>query len=418
MPETAPATTRPTPSERPDLRIGVLGYGLRGTLARTAHRPGRGAVVAALADPDPAARARAATDFPAAQLTTDPGQLIAAPDLDALLVLTPDHTHTELACAALRAGRPVFVEKPLATTVEDCDTVLRTAHATGTRLYVGHNMRHMPVVRLLRDLVRRGEIGTVKTVWVRHFVGHGGDFYFKDWHAERRLGTGLLLQKAAHDLDVLHWLAGSWTRRVQALGDLMVYGDRPRRAPGEPKTANWFDPAHNWPPTAQRDLNPEIDVEDVSLVNLRLANGVLAAYQQCHFTPDYWRNYTVIGDHGRLENFGDGPGAEVRVWNARRSGHRADADAVHAVPDGQDNAGHGGADPLLVDEFLRFVREGGRTDTSPVAARMAVAAGCGATESLRDGGVPRDVPPLDAGLVRYFEEGQRAAPQHARTPLA
>ncbi|NYM12659.1 oxidoreductase, partial [Salmonella enterica subsp. enterica serovar Typhimurium] len=77
--------------------------------------------------------------------------------------------------------------------------VLVTAHRTGTKLYVGHNMRHMNVVRSMRDLIRTGRIGEVKAIWGRHFVGAGGDFYFKDWHATREHGTGLLLQKAAHD---------------------------------------------------------------------------------------------------------------------------------------------------------------------------------------------------------------------------
>jgi predicted dehydrogenase len=392
-----------------DLALGVLGYGLRGSLARTAHRPGNGARVTLLADPDPAAREKAAADLPGVRTVADHRDVVADRSIDAVLVLTPDHTHADLACQALRAGTPVFLEKPLEITVEACDTILRTAYETGTPLYVGHNMRHMPVVRLMRDIVARGEIGAVKAVWVRHFVGYGGDWYFKDWHAERRHTTGLLLQKAAHDLDVLHWIAGGYTRTVQALGDLMVYGGNPhRRAPGEPKTADWYTRDGHWPPSTQRDLNPVIDVEDVSLVNMRLDNGVLAAYQQCHFTPDYWRNYTVIGDAGRLENFGDGPGAVVKVWNSRRSGYRADADAEHAVPDAQDAGGHGGADPLLIDEFVRFVRDGGRTDTSPVAARMAVAAGVRATESLRDGGRPRAVPPLDPDLAAYFDRGQTA----------
>ncbi|MYY84418.1 MULTISPECIES: Gfo/Idh/MocA family oxidoreductase [unclassified Streptomyces] len=390
-----------------DLRLGVLGYGLRGSLARTAHRPDAGARVTALADHDATARAEAAVAFPGALISSDHREVVEDPDVDAVVVLTPDHTHARLACEALRAGKPVFVEKPLGTSVEACDEILRTAHETGTRLYVGHNMRHMPVVRLMRDIIERGEIGAVKTVWVRHFVGYGGDWYFKDWHAERRHTTGLLLQKAAHDIDVLHWLAGGCTRQVQALGDLMVYGDNPhRREPGEPKTDDWYTKDGHWPPHTQRDLNPVIDVEDVSLVNMRLDNGVLAAYQQCHFTPDYWRNYTVIGDAGRLENFGDGPGGVVKVWNARRSGHRGAADAEYAVPDVQDEGGHGGADPLLVDEFVRFVREGGRTDTSPVAARMAVAAGERATQSLRDGGTPREVPSPDPELTAYFERGQ------------
>ncbi|MFD5703559.1 Gfo/Idh/MocA family protein [Streptomyces lasiicapitis] len=394
-----------------DLRLGFLGYGLRGSLARVAHRPGAGSRVTAVADPDPMARADAAAAFPGARISADHRKVVEDPDVDAVVVLTPDHTHAEVTREALRAGRPVFVEKPLAIDVETCDEILRAAYDTGTRLYVGHNMRHMPVVRLMRDIIARGEIGEVKTVWVRHFVGYGGDWYFKDWHAERRYTTGLLLQKAAHDIDVLHWLAGGWTRRVQALGDLMVYGANPhRRAPGEPKADDWYTEDGHWPPHTQRALNPVIDVEDVSLVNMLLDNGVLAAYQQCHFTPDYWRNYTVIGDAGRLENFGDGPGGVVRVWNTRRSAHRAEGDAEYPVPDMQDEGGHGGADPLLVDEFLRFVRDGGATDTSPVAARMAVAAGARATESLRDGGAPREVPPLDPELVAYFDRGQVRRP--------
>lgn len=390
-----------------DLRLGVLGFGLRGSLAHTAHRPGRGSRVTVVAEHDPALRERAADRIAGARAVDDHRKVVDDPDVDAVLVLTPDHTHADLACEALRAGKPVFVEKPLDITVERCDRILRTARETGTRLYVGHNMRHLPVIRLMRDIVRRGDIGTVKTVWVRHFVGYGGDWYFKDWHAERRYTTGLLLQKGAHDLDVLHWLAGGYTRRVQAFGDLMVYGGSPhRRAPGEPKTDDWHTEDGHWPPHTQRALNHTIDVEDVSLVNLRLDNGVLAAYQQCHFTPDYWRNYTVIGDAGRLENFGDGPGAVVKVWNACRSVHRERADAEYTVPDVAEDAGHAGADPLLIDEFLRFVREGGPTDTSPVAARMAVAAGFGATESLREGGVVREIPALDPELAGYFERGQ------------
>ncbi|WP_433328325.1 Gfo/Idh/MocA family protein [Spirillospora sp. CA-294931] len=390
-----------------DLRLGVLGLGLRATLATTAHRPGSGARVTAVADPDPAARAAAARLFPGARVVADHRAVIEDDAIDAIMVVTPDHTHAELACQALRAGRTVLVEKPLEITVEGCDAILRTARETGSRLYVGHNMRHMPVVRLMRDLVARGDIGEVKSIWVRHFVGHGGDYYFKDWHAERRFSTGLLLQKAAHDLDVLHWLGGGYTTTVQALGDLMVYGGLDaRRAPGEPKTADWLDYGGNWPPRSQRALNPVIDVEDVSVLNARLGNGVLVAYQQCHFTPDYWRNYTVIGDAGRLENFGDGPGGVVKVWNSRRSGYREDADAVHPIPDADDAGGHGGADPLLVDEFVRFARHGGPTDTSPVAARMSVAAGFQATASLRAGGVPLEVPPLDADLAGYFERAQ------------
>jgi hypothetical protein len=70
------------------------------------------------------------------------------------------------------------------------------------------------------------------------------------------------------------------------------------------------------------------------------------------------------------------------------------------------DGGHGGADPLLIAEFLRFARDGGATATSPVAAREAVAAGVLAAQSLRTGGGALEVPALPAELVAYFDNGQ------------
>src|SRR5262249_2620940 len=140
------------------------------------------------------------------------------------VILTPDGTHAELGEQFLEAGIPVYLEKPMAISIEDCDRLLAAEARTGTILHVGHNMRYMPVVTQMRELILDGAIGEVQTVGCRHFVSHGGDFYFKDWHAEQSKATGLLLQKGAHDLDVIHWLAGGYTRRVSAFGDLRVYG--------------------------------------------------------------------------------------------------------------------------------------------------------------------------------------------------
>jgi predicted dehydrogenase len=151
-------------------------------------------------------------------------------------------------------------------------------------------------------------------------------------------------------------------------------------------------------------LHPTIDVEDLSLALLQLDNGVLASYQQCHFTPDYWRNYTVIGTEGRLENFGDtGPGSVIKLWN-RRGDYNGKGDHEWPVP--LSAGGHGGADASIVAEFVRFAREGGATLTSPVGARDSVAAAIMATRSLRDGGRPYEVPALDSSLVAYFDAGQ------------
>ncbi|WP_406447759.1 Gfo/Idh/MocA family oxidoreductase [Streptomyces sp. NBC_00876] len=387
-----------------DLRLSVVGLGNRSDLVELAHRPGSGSVVAAACDRDPQILASAEKRFgEQVRTTADHHELLDA-GLDGVFVLTPDHTHEQIGLDFLAAGVPVFLDKPMAITVESCDRLLAAARAQRTPLYVGHNMRHMPVVVAMRELIEGGAIGEVKAVWCRHFVGNGGDFYFKDWHADRRNTTGLLLQKGAHDIDVIHWLAGGYTRRVNAMGGLTVYGgiDSHRDRSGERMT-DWLS-HDNWPPLSQTGLHPVIDVEDLSMMQMQLDNGVFASYQQCHYTPDYWRNYTVIGTEGRLENFGDSEGAEVRVWN-RRGDYRAEADLV--VPVLTPTGTHGGADPVLVAEFLRFVREGGATVTSPVAAREAVAAGYAATLSLRNAGSAVDVVPVPEDVAAYFAHGQQ-----------
>lgn len=241
-----------------------------------------------------------------------------------------------------------------------------------------------------------------------HFVGDGGDYYFRDWHADRSKTNSLLLQKGSHDLDVIHWLSGSVSRRVTALGGLVVYGDITDRTSrvGQVVT-DWYDPEKGWPPGSLTGLNPVIDVEDLSMMLMQLDNGAFASYQQCHFTPDYWRNYTVIGTEGRLENFGDQEGARVEIWS-RRSGYRGRGDRTVTVPPAEGT--HGGADASIMAEFLRFIREGGQTLTSPVSAREAVAAACAATTSLRADGTPQDVPPVAAEVAAWFADGQNSAP--------
>ncbi|MCH2665892.1 Gfo/Idh/MocA family oxidoreductase [bacterium] len=384
-----------------ELKIGVIGTGGRGGVARHAHKPDYGSRIVACCDLVDSSLGSAKDRYGSGLYITHDYRDLLDRELDAVFITTPDYLHEEHAIAALEAGMAVYLEKPMAITIEGCDRILNLAHKKQVRLYLGHNMRHMAFVLKLKELIDTGAIGDVKTAWCRHFVGHGGDFYFKDWHADRRLSTGLLLQKAAHDIDVLHWLCNSYTRRVNAMGALKVYGDIDSRHSLDERGNASINYAH-WPPLSQTELNPVVDVEDVSLIQMEMHNGVLAAYQQCHFTPDYWRNYTIVGTEGRIENFGNGEdGSHINLWN-NRSNWNPDGDKQ--IPIMRESGSHGGADSKIVAEFVRFVREGGDINTSPVAARYSVATGCQATESLRNGGIPLAVPELDPALEEYFAQ--------------
>lgn len=389
------------------LRTAVIGAGQRFTeVAAAAAAAGRLDIVAVV-DPSPTARERATTLLPGVRLHHDLASLLdagpRAAGMEAALVLTPDWTHAEVGTALLQAGLHVLVDKPLATTIEGADALLAAAASSGGLLYPGHNMRFMPLVQVMHRVVQDGLIGTPRSFWVRHFVGRGGDYFFRDWHAESARSGGLLVHKACHDLDAMSHVLGTSIQAVQAIGTNAVYRSCPTLPEGAPVPEVVNDVAH-WPPSALTDVNPAMDVEDLSLVNLVCSNGVLGAYQQCCFTPDYWRSYTVIGDAGRMENVGDSAGAgEVLVWNRRRHGFDAQPDlriplvegpgagARAPVCEGRPGA-HDAADAAMLADFAAAVLDGAPPRTSARTARDVVAAGVMARRSIHSGGGLLPVP--------------------------
>ncbi|QPL06183.1 MULTISPECIES: Gfo/Idh/MocA family protein [Actinomyces] len=361
----------PTP-----IRLAAIGAGMRFSILHDvlASLP-QHFTLTVVADSDPSLLAAATASSPHLQTFTDYTEAVTSPDVDAVLVLTPDWTHATIAMAALGAGKHVFIEKPIATTVADADRLITYASQCGRTLYVGHNMRFMPIVETIKTAIDDGLIGHPQAFMIRHFIGRGGDYFFKDWHCESSRTGGLLIHKASHDLDAMAYILGTTYTSVQAIGANRVYQYGHLRQPSA-STPEVKNDIRNWPPHSQTNLNPAMDVEDVSFINLVCANGIIGSYSQCHFTPDYWRNYCIIGDEGRLENFGDtSNGGSVRIWNKRRPGYDAQADIE--IPIGMDHgttSGHDGSDERILDDFYQTIH-GGTPRTSSSDARQVVAVG-------------------------------------------
>ncbi len=380
------------------LRMGMIGVGGRGVIAAHWHQPNGRSVVVAGADVSDEALAKFKTDInPQAFTTRDYRELLARKDIDAVAVTSPDFCHEEHAVAALEAGKHVFCEKPLAITTAGCDRILAAWKKSGKRLMVGFNMRYMSIYRTMKEIADSGILGEIKAVWMRHFVGEGGNYYFHDWHAKRANTTSLLLQKGSHDIDMIHWITGRYTKRVIGIGGRDYFGgdmpndltcpncDRKRICPD-------VQPPEN--PRQQCCFRKEVDVEDNSLILMEMEGGVKATYLQCHFTPEYQRSYVFIGTLGRMESFDLENKVVVRT---RRSMTLRDyADRTYNVKEAAGT--HGGADPVICEDFLEMVIDGREPVATPVAGRMSVAVGCAGAESIRKGGVPVEVPSLPKGV--------------------
>ncbi len=374
------------------VRIGVIGIGGRGGIANHWKREdGRSVVVGGADVTDRYVEGFREHHGQDVFFTHDYHELLTRDNVDAIAVTSPDFCHEEHAVAALEAGKHVFCEKPLAITIEGCDRILKAWHDAVTRLMVGFNMRYMKTFRVMKSIADDGVIGEIKAVWVRHFVGEGGNFYYHDWHATRKNATSLLLQKASHDIDMIHWITGHYTTRVVGMGSLDFFGgDKPNDL-----TCSECDEIDTCPDPykvetrQQCAFRQEVDVEDHNMIMMQLEGGIKASYVQCHFTPDYRRNYCFIGTKGRMECQSES--GNVTVLTRRGNDPHNFANRTYEVKPAE--GGHGGADPVITKDFVDMVLTGKEPVATPLAGRMSVAVGVKGAESLRGGSVPLDVPP-------------------------
>lgn len=382
------------------VRIGMIGAAGRGRLAKHWHDPsGRSMVVGASDIAESALEWFVKNVNDKGFTTLDYRRLLERKDIDAVAVTSPDFTHEQYVCDAFAAGKHVFTEKPMAITTEGCDRMLRAWADSGRQFMVGFNMRYMSIFRVMKDAIDSGAIGEVKTAWVRHFVGFGGEAYYHDWHGVSRNSTGLLLQKASHDIDMIHWLTGRYTKRVAGFGGLAYYGgDKPDelRCPDCPDKENCveFQNLSDRAGANQENMcvfRKEVDVEDNSTIMMELEGGLKATYMQCHFTPDYHRNYTFIGTEGRIENLDDSSRVILKTRSRSKRWKNLADETIEVKPA---TGGHGGADPLICKDFVDMLLDGKRPISTPLAGRMSVAVGCAGTWSIRNGWQPKDVPPV------------------------
>ena len=388
------------------LRLGVIGTCCRGKLADRAHQIENGVEVVAGADiyneqlQSFIERYREKGSTVKGYL--DYREMIEKENLDGVVITSPDFCHEEHATFALKNKVAVYLEKPIAITLEGADKILQTAMENKTRLMLGHNMRYMAFVLKMREIIQSGMIGDVKAIWCRHFISYGGDAYFRDWHADSAKTGSLLLQKGAHDIDVIHWLANSRTVRASGIGSLSVYGNLPRRDKEKLDGLTIADvwTKDHWPPLEQKGFSPLMDNEDINMVNLQLANGLHACYMQCHFTPDSCRNYTIIGTKGRIENYGNyGEKCHVQVWNQRTDAFNLEGDITYRMPEVRE--GHGGADEKIINSFIGMLRGEEVPNSTPQGARYAVAAGLMGAKSIRNNSMPYDIPALSEELENF-----------------
>lgn len=152
---------------------------------------------------------RRAKKYGAPRMVKDYKELVDDPNVDIAIVATPDYSHKEIACAFLRAGKQVLLEKPMALVAEDCEEMRKVEKETGNRLMVGQVVRYNPNFKKAKQLVDSGAIGDLVFVESEYAHDYMRSRGYDDWRVnplrEGVIGGG------CHAIDFLRWVAGNPT---------------------------------------------------------------------------------------------------------------------------------------------------------------------------------------------------------------
>lgn len=195
------------------LRVGVLGAGFMGRTHAHAYAALPDAQVVGVAASTPASAAALAREVGAAPFA-DAHALVASPDVDAVSITLPTDLHHEYTLAALRAGKHVLLEKPMALTLAECDAMIAAAQAGGAQLMLAHVLRFWPEYVALAELVQSGALGAPLAASA---VRLGARWPAGSWFTNPTRSGGAILDLHIHDLDVFNWLFGT-PRSVFARG--------------------------------------------------------------------------------------------------------------------------------------------------------------------------------------------------------
>ncbi|MCW4460024.1 Gfo/Idh/MocA family protein [Microbacterium sp. MPKO10] len=198
------------------MRIGLIGAGAVADFHISAAQALEGVEIGAVCDLDETAASRAADAAGGVPVYADYRDMHASGLVDAIVVNTPHALHLPMVTDAAAAGLHVLVEKPMATSLADCDAMVRACQEAGVALTVGHIQHFMPDKRAARELIDSGELGDV--VMVRDYrstdyrPGSRSDWFF----SKQMAGGGALINIGGHCLDRCLWFGGGRATEVFA----------------------------------------------------------------------------------------------------------------------------------------------------------------------------------------------------------
>jgi len=395
--------------------VGIIGLGVRGLYCIARHMASgppdeTGFRIVALCDRNPRRMVEAQAAIQqgpggAPRLYQDGLDLIDDPDVELIVITSVTDTHRQFAVPALRSGKKVYCDKPLAQNAEDAMTIVEVEAETENPLLMGFTRRYECAWLRAYDLLQEGVIGDLIMLQVRDVIPYHR--YLTAWWRRRAWSGGALNDKGCHLFDVFNWFTGSRAVKVHGFGGRSVVEPDPdapprcrlchrdcpyrRREPetGAPAAA---DLAVHFGPSWLEEHDekymddvcvyaPGSDLYHNGSIHVSYANGVIASYF-----------YTIFGPPAEDQETLELVGTKGRLILTRQRGELdivTDYGETHRVLDCRDEHfgdSHFGADVALVEE-LRCFAQGASPAVSARAGLEATRMVMAALRSMDAGGV-------------------------------
>ncbi len=271
------------------LRVAMIGYGFMGAAHSQAWRTAprvfdlpKAIEMTVIVGRNADAVAASADKWGWRESATDWREVIARDDIDIVDIVTPGHSHDEIAIAALEAGKHVLCEKPLANTVDDAERMVHAAEASSAIAMLGFTYRRVPALTRARDLIAEGRIGTVQQVRAA---------YRQDWLVDPQAplswrlkkdeaGAGALGDIGGHAIDLVQFLTGQTVNRISGVIETIV-----SERPVETERVGIAG--------VGGDEYGEVTVDDLALFTGRLSGGALASFEATRFATGRKNELTV-----------------------------------------------------------------------------------------------------------------------------
>jgi len=288
------------------------------------------------------------------------------PDVDALLITTPNFSHIEVLRTAVKYDKHIFMEKPMATTLEDAAEIVKIAQGYKKTLQIGLQYRYKAIcAEAQHEALERKSLGDVKSLFI---MEHRVPFHDKaqQWNKFSKYSGGTYVEKCCHYFDLFNLFAQSKPKSVYAVGSQAV-NYKEFEFKGE-----------------------KSDIIDNGTVIVTYENGVVATLHLCMFAPMFYEELVICGTEGRLKAY------ENRDWLPDRrpqtfleilhgEGGKPSKIMTPCYPDSIQASGHHGS---TFYEHMYFIdnMDGKKTQTATVEEGFwSVVVGSAAEESLRKG---------------------------------